>query len=78
MGDGVAWWLASGAAVEKQVALRVAAKEVTLLNHANGARPAMGMDRHKVTGWDTNLQDTDAFVFEDELVMVRGGDEGVQ
>jgi hypothetical protein len=69
---------AGGAAVEKQVAFAVAAKEVALPSHVDRCGPAVTVNRHGLTRRDPDFQNAHAVIFEHEAVVFRGRDHRVQ
>jgi hypothetical protein len=67
-----------GAAVQQNRAFRIAPNEIAPTEEIESPRPAMGVERHGVAPRDACVQDADGFIFEEQGVMLGGGDQGIE
>jgi len=74
MDDGFARSRASGAAIEKHVAVGVAANEVARFGDVDRARPAVGMHGHEFAGRDADFENAHAFILEEQVMGFRRRD----
>jgi hypothetical protein len=67
-----------GAAVQQNRAFRIAPNEIAPTEEIESTRPAMGVKRHGVAPRDACVQDADGLIFEEQSVMLWGGDQGIE
>jgi len=66
------------AAVKENLALRASPNEMTPALKVSNSAPAVGVQRNDITRQDRSAQHANAVVFQQDRVMFRRGDNGIE